>query len=144
MSKERELTDEEVDALLELVLPCETKAKFELRLAMHANQTGWGEPDADGMRDGKPIERFLWGLGTRLREYRGPVTRRTKREGPASYTEQWLIDVGTTTDSLEAKHKRKGFPDAAYFAILFNREQADAAKIYKAYGPAKNRDGLFG
>lgn len=145
MSDYREIINEDIDIVLEIALPCDSKKALELALASHANATLWGEPNDLGLRDGQPLERLLWGLATRLREYKGPAHEgsRKRREGPASYTEQWLIQCGTSTDSLEAKHKRKGYPDAAYFAILFQRDAADAAKIYKAHGPAKNRTGFF-
>lgn len=133
-----EIPDALVDELLETMLPCTDIRQFRLRLARMAEAHAWGQPDDGVHRDGQPLERFLWGLATRYREYRCPVNRTVRTGLPFTYGDIYLVKFATKTESVGAAP-----PDAAYLARLLGRSEEEAAEAINRYGPAAGRKGFF-
>jgi len=108
---------EEIDSLLEAVLPTNDKATYKGACDTFAS--------AHNRPNGQAIERLLWGYATRKDEYEPSGKNRVQRSGPLTWAEHHLIDMSKETESKEVEEKRIGPADAAYFAKLFNRSKTE-------------------
>ncbi len=92
-----------------------------------------------GKPPGAALERFVWGLVTRYREYTPGDGRGIFRTGPFTWAEEYWMTLACDT----ATEERTKYPDAAYFALLLNRPIADVEPAWKKHGPARGRNSLF-
>lgn len=125
-----------IDLMLTRLLPCDSKAAYERTLHLLAEELEWGAPDARGIRDGDPINRFMWGVVTKI----GPVppNDRPSRAGLAfTYVEQMIVRWATTTETSQGSRA-----EAEYLALILSRPVAEVEEAIRKYGPAKGRRGF--
>ncbi len=138
-------TPDKIDAVVESLLSQDSERDFYRHCAVLADQFLCGDEDtpvADKkVRDGDPITRFFWGICTRVREYDGPVDRKTRsrRTGPLTWTEKKVIFWAA---NCESKHQRVR-ADAEYVANLMQRPLELVEKEMLRVGPARGRVGFF-
>lgn len=138
-------TNEQIDAVLEKLLPLNSKREYERQLVWLSQEIEVGAADiligGQVVRDGDPINRALWGLCLRLRGYVGPVClgSRTARCGPFSWVEHKMLQWALFGKSDQQKAK----PDAEYMAVLFQRDIKEVNKEMNRLGPARGRRGFF-
>lgn len=129
--------------MLDCLLPEDSEAAFKGECDRLAGRLQKGSRKGNGGL----VERFLWGLATRLTEYVPPPEGHPplwRRSGPLSWCEKYIIKLAAHTDSKEAKAKRVAPPDPAYLAPLLRRTLADTTAAWQQYGPAQGRGAGFG
>lgn len=126
-------TPEQLDELLETILPCQARYLYQRELIRLGQR--WGYQIGTGPGDAyNAINRVLWGLAVRARGYNGPTKLRTRRHGPLSWAERMLIDWAFPK-WLPAESK--DVPTVEYIAILLQRSEQEVAAA-RAY----NDDGI--
>jgi hypothetical protein len=134
--RERDWEDFETNFVIDCLLKQQSEAgyKGELdRLAL-----------LNGRTDGDVVERFIWGLCVRLRDYTATTLPFVIRHGPPTWCELHWLELASGTRSKEAMEKRTAPPDAAYLAPLLRRTLADTQALWDKYGPSRGRGAGFG
>jgi hypothetical protein len=141
-------TPDKIDAVLEKLLPCDSKRSYELACKRLADEYGCGESDVriadQRVRDGDPVNRLLWGVCLRVRDYRPTPAepdsgRRGGRTGPLTWVERRCLDWAVNGSSAQQKAK----PNAKYMAELLQRPESVVKEAIYKLGPARGRTGFF-
>jgi hypothetical protein len=118
-------TPEQDDLVLDRVLPCVTKGKYQRETVMLANELGIGEVHF-GQRnvDGTAIRRHLWGLAVRAVEYTPTVGQTTRTGLPWTWLDHQILNWAFV--KREVKQTRgKPIPDMPYIALMLRRTVED-------------------
>jgi hypothetical protein len=140
-------TPEEVDYMLDAILPMDTPVAFNGAAARVATALGRGErADAHGVRDHGPIRRRLEGalLMWVHQEYVLSGKPRTKRStDEPTYVECWCIDkmveAMSASDAQLPKEAAGKRPTFDYVAAVLNRPVWWVEWQYKVRGPQQGR-----
>lgn len=118
-------TNEDIDFILDEILPVNAKNIFERFLAKLTAK--FPADDKDG-RVGDHIRRLLWGLAIRAREY-SPSVHRLQRTGQWSYTELMILCWAFPGGTMPEESKRA--PTIEHVAAILCRsvEDVNATKL---------------
>lgn len=118
-------TAEQDDVVLNRVLPCQTKGKYERELVAIANELGIGEVHSGRQHvDGTAIKRHLWGLAVRAVEYTPSKPHASRTGLPWTWLDTLVLNWAFV--KREVKQTRgKPVPDMEYVAKLLRRTVED-------------------
>lgn len=134
-------TSEEIDMMLERVLPLSHPKLFERAVQRLANELCHTvRKDVLGRSNTQSIERQIWGLATNYKKTYTPVNRTSRVNLEWSYVEDELLKLAKKTKSDHAKAFRKLYED---LAVVLQRHPKEVKDRWNKKGPAKGFPGLL-